>query len=113
MGAVLGQTSCVPVDDCTHAFPPKNAAVVVHDDASLAAALASVGNGATIALDSGTYGAIVVPLDLHELHFVGRCTDKVKLKGTSARGFYVASVLKVSLESPGGGDKRPGRRLRL
>lgn len=97
--AALGQTSCAPIDDCDRAFPPANADVVVHDAASLTEALANVRNGGTIALDSGTYGAIEVPLDLHDLHFVGRCADKVKVKGTGQRGFYVASTLKVSLES--------------
>lgn len=97
--AVLGQPSCVAVDDCDAAFPPKNATAVVHDDASLESALASVGDGATIALDSGTYSGIEVPLDFRTLHLVGRCADKVKIKGTTSRGVYVASTLKVSLES--------------
>jgi hypothetical protein len=99
MRAELGQTSCVPVDDCAGAFPPPNAAAVVHDDASLKSALASVSDGATIALDSGTYGAIEVPLDFRTLHLVGRCADQVKIKGTSSRGVYVTSTVKVSLES--------------
>ena len=98
--AVLGETSCVPVDDCAAAFPPKNAAAVVHDDASLKSALASVGDGSTIALDSGTYGGIEVPADFRTLHLVGRCADKVKIKGgATGRGVYVTSIVKVSLES--------------
>lgn len=96
--AVLGETSCVPVDVCDGAFPPKNAAVV-RDDASLKAALASVPDGSTIALDSGTYGGIEVPGDFRTLHFVGRCADKVKIRGTGQRGVFVTGVLKVSLES--------------
>jgi hypothetical protein len=89
----------VPVDDCGAAFPPKNADAVVHDDASLKSAFASVGDGATIALDSGTYGAIEIPQDFRTLHLVGRCTDKVTVKGTATRGVFVTNTVKVTLSS--------------
>ena len=98
--AVLGQASCVRVDACTAAFPPANA-VVVHDDAELQAALATVKNGATIALDAGSYGGIEVPARITVLNLVGRCAETVtvKVSGSSTRGLYVADQGKVTVTS--------------
>jgi hypothetical protein len=96
--AALGATSCVRVDDCTASFPPANA-IVVHDDAELQAALATAKNGATIALDAGSYGGIEVPARLTALDLIGRCAETVKVSGASTRGLYVADRAKVSVRS--------------
>jgi hypothetical protein len=96
--AVLGEAACVRVDDCTAAFPPAGA-VVVHDDAELQSALTTVKNGATIALDAGSYGGIEVPARITSLNLVGRCAETVKVSGGSTRGLYVADQGKVTVSS--------------
>lgn len=98
--AVLGQTSCVPLDDCARAFPPSAAnVIVVHDDASLKSALRAAKDGSTIALDAGVYQGIEVPSRLHDLHLAGRCTEKTRVIGGATRGLFASDGAKVSVES--------------
>jgi len=94
--AALGETTCLPLDDCDRAFPPAGAALV-RDDASLASALASARPGATIAMEAGTYAGFEVPSDVA---IVGRCAARVVVKGgATGRGIYVVDTRKVSLAS--------------
>lgn len=93
--AKLGETSCMPIDDGSAAFPPSGA-IVVDDDASLTAALATAKRGRTIALEAGTYHGFEVPRDLH---IVGRSTEKVVVKGSGEHGIYVGGEKKVSIAS--------------
>lgn len=96
MRAALGSTSCVPVSDCDAPFPPAGADAVVHDAASLTAALARVPSAGTIALDSGTYDGIELA---SSVHLVGRCASKVILKGAgTGRGLLVQGGAKVSVK---------------
>ena len=96
MRASLGSTSCVAVSDCDAAFPPARADAVVHDAASLTAALASVRSAGTIALDSGTYDGVELTSDVH---LVGRCASKVILKGAgSGRGILVQGRANASVK---------------
>jgi hypothetical protein len=96
MRARIGSTSCVAVSDCDAPFPPAGTEVVVHDAASLTAALARVPAARTIALDSGTYDGVELA---GTVHLVGRCASKVTLKGTGAgRGILVQGTAKVSVK---------------
>lgn len=93
--AALDEKSCVPVDDCGAAFPPPGA-IVVTDDASLTNALTNAKDGAVLALESGTYAGFEVPRDVS---IVGRCAEKVIIKGSGQRGIFVTGPKKVSLTS--------------
>lgn len=95
MRASLGSTSCVTVSDCDAAFPPAGADAVVHDAASLSAALARVSSTGTIALDSGTYDGIELA---GNVHLVGRCAAKVIFQGAGAgRGILVQGRTNASV----------------
>ena len=93
--ATLGQTECAPVDDCEAPFPPRGA-TVVHDSAQLAAAIAVADPGATIALETGTYGSITTDQDVT---LVGRCASKVIVKGPGTRGVFIQQERAIALRS--------------
>lgn len=77
--SAIGETSCIPVDDCGGTFPPAAASVVVRSGDSLADAIARAKKGALIAIDSGTYDGVV---DLRsDVRLVGRCASKVTIRG--------------------------------
>lgn len=85
----LGSKTCVPIGDCSAAFPPANATLFVsasgptdakHFRSIEAAAMASR-TGDVIAIDAGTYHESV-QLD-RAVTLVGRCAEKVVLDGTS------------------------------
>jgi hypothetical protein len=104
----LGASSCVPVGNCTAAFPPAGATYFVDDsftsvqvDAThfltIQAAVAAAPAGATIAIEEGTYTApVVLP---KAVTLVGRCPAKVTLDGAAAAvpGLDVAKKIKVTL----------------
>ena len=107
--ARIGETSCVPDDDCDDAaFPPADADAVVHSSTELTAALAKVPRGGTIALESGVYSTITID---HDVKLVGRCAAKVRVRGTSSeeRGIFVtgettkASIASLAVEGFQGG----------
>jgi len=78
--ARLGSKDCAPLDDCTKAFPPAGA-IVLHDgDDIIAAARATGGKKATIALDRGTYASFGVSGT--NLTLIGRCARDVIIRGT-------------------------------
>ena len=83
----VGSSTCVPVGDCNGAFPPSNATLFVDDsftagqlDAThfntLTAALAAATTGAVIAVDSGSYGDVMMTPSVG-VSIVGRCADQV------------------------------------
>ena len=83
----VGSAACVPVGDCGAAFPPANATLFVDDsftagqlDAThfntLTAALAAATSGAVIAVDSGTYGDVMMAPSVG-VSVVGRCAEQV------------------------------------
>ena len=83
---VLGETACVPIDDCDAAFPPANATVVRPDAAaSLASIVAAAKPGSVIALESGTYalGAQTITVN-GDVSIIGRCARDVILTAPSA-----------------------------
>jgi hypothetical protein len=83
--AALGSTACLPIGDCSAAFP--DGAKVVTDPSTLAATLAAAAPGSTVALEAGTYPGIVIDKDLT---LVGRCAERVIFAGTGAgRGISV------------------------
>jgi hypothetical protein len=105
--AILGQAACVPVDDCSAAFPPSGAFVVVTPSSPtttgnvLGDAIASAPKGALIAVDSGVYEAVVINADVR---IVGRCSEKVVLQGPlttdpSVVGIAVGGGANVTMES--------------
>ncbi|MDB4941967.1 MAG: putative cell surface protein [Labilithrix sp.] len=93
--AVIGETSCVPIDDCDAPFPPKGA-TVVHDSAELASVLAVASPGATVALEAGTYGTITTDQDVT---LVGRCAAKVIVQGPGARGVFIQQDRHITVRS--------------
>ena len=83
--AALGSTTCVPIGDCSAAFP--EGAKVVTDPATLAATISAAAPGSTIALEAGTYPGIMITKDLT---LVGRCAERVIFSGTGAgRGISI------------------------
>jgi hypothetical protein len=94
--ASLGKTTCQFVSECNAPFPPSGAFATVTDATSLATALASVPSGGTIALDSGTYGALTLTQDVN---LVGRCATLVNLTGSGERGVLVEGSVHVALTS--------------
>ncbi len=103
---VLGDTSCHPLGDCNAAFPPSGATYFVNAaftagqvDAThmttIGAALAAAPDGATIAVESGTYAENLEPTKRATL--VGRCAEKVILSGGTAPapGLTVATPFTV------------------
>jgi hypothetical protein len=108
--ALLGQVTCSPIDDCSAAFPPPGAQILVTSDAAaspsgstfgdLALALAAAKAGDTIALDSGTY---VGSFSLNKsVTLVGRCASQVIIEAPMAGadgGLLIDAPAKVSLRS--------------
>ncbi|MBS2011607.1 MAG: hypothetical protein JST00_01740 [Deltaproteobacteria bacterium] len=94
----LGRRDCEAIDRaCPTPFAPPGA-TVVHDQAELEAAIAAARQGATIALDEGTYGPIVVDKDLS---LVGRCPEKtfVRAAGVDGHGIEVRGARTLSIRS--------------
>jgi hypothetical protein len=91
--AVLGKTSCAPIDDCSAAFPPASADVVVSQSpatggkkyvTTIAEALADAPSGGTIALDAGTYAAFEIT---QSVNVVGRCAAMVNVGDVGSASF--------------------------
>lgn len=91
--ALLGKTSCEPIDDCSAAFPPAEATVAVRTGAApyagrsdlvvvatVAEALAQVKSGGVIAIDEGEFESPTAIT--RSVSFVGRCTEKTSLHAT-------------------------------
>ncbi len=104
--SVLGQTSCVPVGDCTATFPPANATLFVSasgpTDAThfmtIGAAVAAATPGAVIAVDSGSYAESVQIAQ--SVSIVGKCAADVILEGGTAsiiQGIAVNGANPVSV----------------
>jgi nitrous oxidase accessory protein NosD len=83
--AALGNDTCVPIGDCSAAFP--DGAKVVTDPATLGATLSAAAPGSTIALEAGTYPGIMITKDVT---LVGRCAERVIFSGNgTGRGISV------------------------
>jgi hypothetical protein len=96
--ANLGDAKCVPDDDCDVPVPPAGVDAVVASSSELESKLASLPAGSTIALDTGVYSAITVEKDVK---LVGRCAEKVRVRGPGQRGIYIVGELTVSVHSLG------------
>jgi hypothetical protein len=102
----VGTTVCIPIDDCSAAFPPSNANVVVGGTAtlpkgavrasSIADALSMAGPGATIGVDEGVYDETVVVAK--DVTLTGRCATKVVIMGTSGTAISVEGA-SLSMQS--------------
>jgi hypothetical protein len=82
----LGSAACVPVGDCSAAFPPPGAIVVdpAGEAKTLDDALATAQPGATIALGDGDFAAPTAPL-ASPVTIVGRCAARTHLHGPGLR----------------------------
>jgi hypothetical protein len=87
--AVLGQTTCVPVGDCTAPFPPANATLFVSPSGptdathftTIGAAVSAAAPGAVIAVDSGTYAeSVQIP---QSVSIIGKCAANVIIEGNA------------------------------
>jgi hypothetical protein len=101
--AILGQESCVPVDDCKAEFPPSNADIVVSTKrksanvvASLDEALTKVRAGGVIAIDSGTWGSTSLKKDVT---LVGRCAKDTIVGNGKNNAIYISGSAHVSARS--------------
>ena len=98
--AELGQTTCVPVDECTAPFPPAGAAVVVSPTGTvttISAALTMVPSGATIAVDSGTYNESLTLTQ--DVTIIGRCASEVTVDAGGLRGVFASGFFNATLQS--------------
>ncbi len=101
--AALGQTTCVPVGDCSAPFPPATATHFVDADGgvdathfrTIAAALRAAPAGATIAIAEGRYAESLKPTRAVKL--VGRCPARISLVGNPA--IELVRTRDVELES--------------
>jgi hypothetical protein len=91
--ALLGEDKCVPVDDCSRAFPPTNADVVVSTKmtganvvATLAEAMNRAHPGSVVAIDSGTYLSLSVTTNVT---LVGRCARDTVVGDGEHNALYV------------------------
>ncbi|MBX3186499.1 MAG: hypothetical protein KF819_05765 [Labilithrix sp.] len=100
--ATLGDTSCVPIDDCDAPFPPPGATKVVRpgDVESLEEAIQYAAENSVIAIDRGTYayaatkGMITRP----GVRVVGRCAKDTIIKGTGSNAAFGLPRGKLTLE---------------
>ena len=100
--AALGQTTCVPVGDCTAPFPPTAATFFVDADAgvdathfrTIVAALTAAPAGATIAIAEGRYAESLKPTKPVKL--IGRCSARVSIVGNP--GLELIRTRDVELE---------------
>lgn len=114
--AALGQTTCVPVGDCSAPFPPAAATVFVDADGgvdathfrTIAAALTAPA-GATIAIADGRYAEALKPTKAVKL--IGRCPARVSLVGNP--GLELIRTRDVELESVTVRDSILAARLEL
>ncbi|MEO7111522.1 MAG: right-handed parallel beta-helix repeat-containing protein [Polyangiaceae bacterium] len=104
--AALGQTTCVPVGDCSAAFPPTNATLFVSASGStdathfttIGAAVAAASPAAVIAVDSGTYAESVQISQ--SVSIIGKCAANVIIDGSSGgivQGVSVNGANPVSI----------------
>jgi hypothetical protein len=104
----LGSTTCVPVGDCTAAFPPAAATLFVSPSAvvdathftTIGAALASAAaiDGVTIAVDAGSYAESVTLT--HQVSVVGKCAAQVTIAASGATpGIAISGVSGASLSN--------------
>lgn len=100
--AVLGDSKCRPLDDCSAAFPPAGADEVVSSTlsgpkvvADLKTALAFVPLGGTIAIDAGHWGSVNLA---YNVTLVGRCARLTILGNGTNNAVYVNGP-KVALRS--------------
>jgi hypothetical protein len=100
--AVLGQASCVPVDDCSAPFPPPGANFVVSQNltgpnvrATLDEALSATPPGGVVALDEGSYPSLSIKSGVT---IVGRCASTTTVGDGVHNAVYVDGA-KVSLRS--------------
>jgi hypothetical protein len=99
--------ACLPVGDCAAAFPPREATYFVDDSYGpddldethfddIVLALQAAPAGAVVAIESGTYSAIVQLVE--PVTLVGRCAGEVTLVGDDEHlGFLVSAVSDVVL----------------
>ena len=97
---VLGNTACVPIDDCDRAFPPANATFVRAGAAdSLASVIAKAAPGSVIALEAGTYALEAHPIEVQrDVRIVGRCARDVILTAPAASEPLHVTSGNVSIE---------------
>ena len=100
--AVIGESACVPLDDCDAPFPPAGAQLVTEKGAqTLAAAMEAAAPGSVLAVDRGTYaltehaGRLVQP----GVRIVGRCARDVILQGDGTNAAIGISRGEITLES--------------
>jgi hypothetical protein len=100
--AVLGQASCVPVDDCSAPFPPSDATFVVSQTitganvmATLDQALSRTPPGGVVALDAGSYPSLSIT---SSVTLVGRCASTTTVGDGVHNAVYVNGP-KVTLRS--------------
>lgn len=80
--------ACVPVGDCSAAFPPAGTTLFVDDDGAedaahfktLTAAMAVAKAGSIIAVDTGTYKEVIDLTRPAGVTVVGRCAEKVRFE---------------------------------
>ena len=107
--ALLGSSTCQPIDDCSAAFPPANATIVVRKGAApyadrpdlavvatLDEALAKVVIGANIAIDEGEFAS--ASAFTSSVHFIGRCAEKTALRGADFAA-KIEGARKISFQS--------------
>jgi hypothetical protein len=101
----LGSTTCAPVGDCAAPFPPAEATLFVSPSGpvdsthfhSIFAAVLAAPDGATIAIETGTY---VENADLtRPVKLVGRCPAQVKVQspGDNRAGLLVTNAASVEV----------------
>ncbi|MDB4998673.1 MAG: hypothetical protein JWM74_6105 [Myxococcaceae bacterium] len=90
--AVLGQTTCVPLDDCNAAFPPAGATAVVtaNGASTLSETIQYAPAGSVIAVDRGTYvyNAHAGMLARPDIRVVGRCASDVIIQGDGTNAAF-------------------------
>lgn len=100
--AGLGETTCLPVDDCDAPFPPAGAVVVRDGDAvALRQAISSARAGTTVAVDSGTYDVTAKPAFAmpSDVRIVGRCAREVVIRGAGDNNAFGFERGTLRLES--------------
>lgn len=90
--AVLGQTTCVPLDDCNAPFPPAGATSVVtaNGTSTLSDTIQYAPAGSVIAVDRGTYvySAHAGMLARPDIRIVGRCASDVIIQGDGTNAAF-------------------------
>ena len=101
--AVLGQTACVPLDDCDAAFPPAGASIVVTASgaSTLTDAIQGAPIGGVVAVDRGTYvlSAHAGMLARANVRVVGRCSKDVIIQGDGTNAAFGVPHGHIAIES--------------